>query len=463
MISDKEHNLITGIINRLSEHVNYANFVNWLEQFKVEDRLYAIEVASKIRYYSETNILEIYENNQNEITALVDEFHERLTNWANDITYRTSRDTKFKKEHYRKKFKKGFNDILTFPIGIEGKSGSAMSYKYTHTQSYRNSTLFKLDSIHGKINIKENGTIEFPSGKKIRHRNITVDIVLIDDIIGSGGTVVKFIEKSIVPLFKELGVTKLRIHICSIVVLKQSISKMKKFADENDMIISFRTYGEKLDRCFSSKSSVFGYRPRMIPIREMCYKYGDGLYVQQKFKENKRIKVKNPLGHENSQALVVFSHSTPNNTLPIIWSNAKGWIPLVARSSTARIDRLKSLRKDMYLWLSIANSLQLDHILDKKGDLYSTENVRLLCYIKLKKEGNLKETVRLKLNISVQDFGEILEAGIRRKMLHKDGEISEYGVRMYNEITAKVKGKNRYEYTNPDEILYLPTSFRGKV
>ena len=37
-------------------------------------------------------------------------------------------------------------------------------------------------------------------------------------------------------------------------------------------------YGTGYIKAFSSGSSVFGYRPKMLPIREFCYKYGIDLF-----------------------------------------------------------------------------------------------------------------------------------------------------------------------------------------
>jgi hypothetical protein len=463
MLSEKDHHQIIAIIKRIPDHINYATFINWLDQFEKEDRPKAIEVASKIRYYSDSQILEIYENNQEKIQNLAKEYQEKITKWVNSPTTPGNQRLKFKKKHYKKKVEKGFNDVIAFPIGEVGKSGVAMSYKYTHTSSYRKSKLFRLDNIDKPIKIKENGVVEFWSGNRIRHKELTVDVVLIDDIIGSGGTVIKFLESKIIPFFQEIEVFKVRVHICAIVVLNQADKALKEFVSKSDYVKSFRTYGEKLDRCFSSKSSVFGYRPRMIPIREFCYKYGEKLFIQSKYNNGNREEIRHPLGYENSQALVAFSHATPNNTLPIIWSSFNNWRPLIARKPIARIDRLKNLRKDMYLWLSIAKNLGLEQIIDKKGEVYSTENVRLLCYMRLKKEGNKTENIRLKLNLAIPDFDELLANGTSRNILLDTGEISEYGLQMYNDITSRIKRKNRYEYIDPDEILYLPSSFRGKA
>lgn len=64
----------------------------------------------------------------------------------------------------------------------------------------------------------------------------------------------------------------------------------------------------------------------MKEIREFCYKYGQQICKGRE------------LGYSNSQALVLFAHAVPNNTLPIIWvdkyedNGVKYWQPLIARN-----------------------------------------------------------------------------------------------------------------------------------
>jgi len=64
---------------------------------------------------------------------------------------------------------------------------------------------------------------------------------------------------------------------------------------------------------------------KMKQIREFCYKCGQQICRGRE------------LGYSNSQALVLFAHAVPNNTLPIIWVDKyedngvkKYWQPLIA-------------------------------------------------------------------------------------------------------------------------------------
>jgi len=37
------------------------------------------------------------------------------------------------------------------------------------------------------------------------------------------------------------------------------------------------------------------------------------------------------LGHSNGQYAFGFYYNTPNNTLPLFWSDQNGWIPIMKR------------------------------------------------------------------------------------------------------------------------------------
>ena len=103
--------------------------------------------------------------------------------------------------------------------------------------------------------------------------------------------------------------------------------------------------GEELsdeEMAFADNSQVFSKEEQSI-IRPICEKYGKILYE------------KHPLGYDNTQALIVFPHNTPNNTLPIIWASERNeakyskkiWYPLFERrkfsvkTSNTTIKRIK--------------------------------------------------------------------------------------------------------------------------
>ena len=45
-----------------------------------------------------------------------------------------------------------------------------------------------------------------------------------------------------------------------------------------------------------------------------------------------------PLGYKDGQYLFGFFYNTPNNTLPIFWSNKNGWVPIFERKEKIKTD-----------------------------------------------------------------------------------------------------------------------------
>ena len=66
-----------------------------------------------------------------------------------------------------------------------------------------------------------------------------------------------------------------------------------------------KLYGDVKVHAFSKSKSPFGGYLKMKELREFCYKYGEQICKGRE------------LGYSNSQALVLFAHAVPNNTLPI--------------------------------------------------------------------------------------------------------------------------------------------------
>lgn len=73
---------------------------------------------------------------------------------------------------------------------------------------------------------------------------------------------------------------------------------------------------DESDACFSERSKVFTDLDERLRARDIAEKKGSLLCKPA------------PLGYSDSQALVVFSHNCPNNTLPIIWEKNRDWVPL---------------------------------------------------------------------------------------------------------------------------------------
>ena len=73
------------------------------------------------------------------------------------------------------------------------------------------------------------------------------------------------------------------------------------------------------DRCFSDNSRVFSDPGSRAAARTLALERGSTLSSRH------------PLGHEDSESLVVFESRCPNNTLPILWADNDTWTPLFPR------------------------------------------------------------------------------------------------------------------------------------
>lgn len=137
-----------------------------------------------------------------------------------------------------------------------------------------------------------------------------------DDIIGSGHQAVKFAEKKL----QDIKIDKYYVSFLAFEEGYRKVNEKRCFKQ----VIVHTIISDEL-RAFSTNSQVFRDKDTRERIKILCAKYGEKLY-------------EHPLGYDNSQALIVFPHNTPNNTLPIIWASDKNekkpgyiWYPVWER------------------------------------------------------------------------------------------------------------------------------------
>lgn len=76
---------------------------------------------------------------------------------------------------------------------------------------------------------------------------------------------------------------------------------------------------DESNRAFSEDNYLFKSSGERLKANDLAFKFGE------------RLEKNHPLGYSNSQSLVVFERSCPNNTLPIIWKEKNKWVPLFRR------------------------------------------------------------------------------------------------------------------------------------
>ncbi len=415
MVIDRHtENRIRAIIsNRLDSMVTITEVTNWLSNFEEKDWYSAIEVLEKFEFISVHRTVKIYNDG---LKAILNSNQQK--------------------------------NVVFIPIGQVAKSGSAMSYFIKQTPILKDKRYKRKFNFLSSI-----GHLE----KEVTDGNLPKSdliLILVDDFLGSGNSAIDYYngvkgKKGLKQSLNELDI-KPTLNVLSLIILSDANKNINKSIEEITL------YGEHRNKVFTSNGSVFGYRPKMVPVREFCYEYGKQF-------ESKNCK---PLGFDNSQGLVAFAHTTPNNTLPIFWSSKNDWYPLFPRFGDDKIEKAESFRKDIRYWLSIAASLGLEGFEKDDLNLYKKLNFRLIAIIRLKKMNRSVPVICQYIGITLNDYELSIKNGVDKGIFSKDGELTKKGERLYSEILKKIaiirtREKNIMNLDN--DILYVPKTFRGKT
>lgn len=328
--------------------------------------------------------------------------------------------------------------IYVLPTGNVGKSGNAMAY---HAKKVIEA-LGLPESVLSLLNLKNLDGIK---------KNAV--IVLLDDFSGTGESIKKFYDKSV----KEKVEGK-QIEVCAL-----TVAYMKKAADYLMGTCNMAVYGTSYDPAFARRGSVFGYEKNMKPVRDFCFKKGEML-----FPDWKDIDLK-PLGYKNSQALICFEHTTPNNTLPILWfeetipGTDKKWNAIFPRFANSRIDRGRRLRQSSNFWLSAMQKMYLPNI--DWSIHHTNDSLRLISVVAQKYRNRSDLYIAQVLGISTQDVEEIVKMGQEKGLIDANEQLTQEARTIYEEIRRRDKilenDIQQQMSKQNTERVYVPKSFRG--
>lgn len=329
------------------------------------------------------------------------------------------------------------SNIHLIPLGKIGKSGSAMAYYLKKAPTFNSKRINYID---------ENNFSDLPDG---------CCIVIVDDFAGTGNSIIEFYNQ-----IKTNLPTNHTVYALTIVYMEKAKIKLEK----NNIIV----VGNERMPAFSSRGSVFGYYPKMIAIREFCFKYGNMLYPEQRYKEKKTAH--HPLGYLNTQALVGFDHSIPNNSLPILWADCKMkgeneyWTPLFPRRGNILIEKSRKFKQSQYYWVNIVFKLGLNETLFEVEDKYNSDTIQLISMIYLKKKQKNPLSICQMLGLSLPEYDSIIEKGKNKNLFDLEGNLTKQAVRIFEEIQKKSKFQKEIindELMIQEDILYIPKKFRG--
>lgn len=328
--------------------------------------------------------------------------------------------------------------IFLIPVGRIGKSGSAMIYYLKKTPSFTT----------GKFSIIENSDLS--------HLPENCKIVFVDDFSGTGD--------SILENYLKLKCKFPKNHT----VIALTVAFMEKAKDKLEGY-NIQILGNKRAPAFSDRGSVFGYYPKMKAIREFCFKYGNDLYPINDF-ENKKSR-QHPLGYLNTQALIGFEHSIPNNTIPIIWANCKNkrtgvlWFPVFPRRGQLIIERSKEFKQKQRYWVSVVYKLGLKDSLFYDEEKYSIKTIQLITILYLKRKQKTDFSICQLLELSINEYESIIDIGKQKKLFGSKGLLTEQAVNIIEEIRRSNKFQQSkqtgYKLKIEEDLIYIPKIFRG--
>ena len=410
IMQSRIENLVSG---RLENSVSIMEVINWLENFSDNEVDMALDIVERLEFFSVPRTIATYSGNLLRIFR-----------------------------HFKEK------DVVFLAIGEFAKSGTAMSYFIKQTPAFKNRTFkkrkFFASSMSQLATLVDNESID-PA---------CFLLILIDDFVGSGKSTVDYYQgnENTLGLRDYLEENKLdpALALLSLVILDEGLAFVRS------EIRWIYVAAEKRSKVFSRRGSVFGYRPTMLPLREMAYARGVSL-------------VKDPgwsLGYDNSQGLIAFSHTTPNNTLPIIWSSNNGWHPLYPRFGTDKVLRYKKYREQSRYWMMLASEHATAIFPELGSALYSTLNLQLMTIMRLKSSKRSVPVICQLMGLALFEYAEIVEEGKLRGVFDKTGEVSVLGRDFHENLRKKVqfrRNKEKIMLKGGGEIIYLPSTFRGET
>ena len=150
-------------------------------------------------------------------------------------------------------------------------------------------------------------------------------VVVVDDFAGTGSTLVKGLERlwnsdgELIPDLAAEG----RLICCLQAALPEAVRRVQR-EFKGVVVLAMKTFDDRV-RAFRPEAGIFSIDSDRTYAREVMLQIGQQLVPQH------------PLGYGDTEALVSFHNTIPNNTLPVFWSmgsaNGQPWTPLIPRGS----------------------------------------------------------------------------------------------------------------------------------
>ena len=335
---------------------------------------------------------------------------------------------------------------LIVPYGKFGKSATLVSYPLTHSETY--------EKLKKKKRIIISNDLDACDDKDIKC------VIFLDDFIGSGET---FCDEYKYDGLKEWcdkkGIAHRYVLCC--VIMKEGLQKIEKEHSE------IKVFGQVRGKVYSESESPLKILGAIKEYKNIGEKYERLSKVEKDFLN----------GYSNSQAIIAFTHCTPDNTLPFFWWH-KNWIPLFPRKAKVRMDDAREFKKDIAFYIGICNRMNIDLFsleeYTKEENLDAIENQRkynnkdshsIIALLKLKEEGVEDYVICHVLSLTDDELEGIYAESELKGFTNSSKEVTPEGAAYIKRLDKKIsKEKSRStteENLKPKELIYVPKTFKG--
>ena len=294
-----------------------SNYQEWLNNFKDDDleRLNALFLLSKFTYFGNL-----------EIRAMLKAVYRDLYKYPIIEQIRKENENTTNEEFINAKFLEHHKGTRFLGVGNPSESGVHLLYYFRQENDLAKTFFIHAHELFkSTYSVKDKKMVQTWANDEINH------IVFLDDFCGKGSQAVSYI-KDLVSLIKKLN-KNCQVDYFVLVGNKVGLKNVKEGAGIEQPKAVFEL--DESFKCFSENSRYFATAKEGIDrifCKDMCEKYG----------KSRSKDAKSPFGYNNDELMLSFFHNTPNNTLPIFWSDVD-WYPIFNRASKIYRNHEKSL------------------------------------------------------------------------------------------------------------------------